>query len=116
MILLAGLIFLTVMAPILEETDCSVTSWYRTKNRNIEVHGVLNSKHMTGEAIDVICDTNKGKQEFIRKSKILGLRVVIYPDHIHAEVDDEQTIYARYIRSPYWYRDEDEGDETTGGD
>lgn len=69
----------------------SVTSWYRTGDRNMSVGGHLRSLHLQGLAVDVVLDeplTHKiATDARHRLAADLGLKLVIEGDHDHLQAD-----------------------------
>lgn len=63
----------------------SVTSWWRTAARNIEVGGLPNSLHLNGLAVDCVLALGKSKMSFLLDAKILGLHGTIEGDHVHVQ-------------------------------
>jgi len=68
---------------------CSVTSWYRTTHHNVAVGGCPHSKHLSGDAVDVVYDPGVHQwptlgtlQEWCR---VLGYRVIREATHDHFE-------------------------------
>lgn len=64
-------------------TQFSVTSWWRSVQRNVAVGGVAKSKHLFGEAVDVVAAE---PLVFKKKCDEVGLRVVDEGDHLHVEL------------------------------
>ncbi|KKN74081.1 hypothetical protein LCGC14_0394210 [marine sediment metagenome] len=63
----------------------SVTSWWRSPERNKKVGGVGNSWHLCGRGLDVIPDTDEDRAEILRLAPILDLEVINEGDHLHLE-------------------------------
>src|SRR3981189_3224326 len=65
-----------------------VTSWWRTAEHNAEVGGMPTSKHLTGDAIDVIWKGD-GPDDGILRSVATGanVRVVREGDHEHFQFE-----------------------------
>jgi len=66
-----------------KDYEFSVTSWWRSEARNKIVGGIDKSKHLTGEAIDVVLDESEDKAKFTEAAKDLGLYVYDEVDHLH---------------------------------
>lgn len=69
--------FLAMVFPL------SVTSWIRSRKRNVEVGGAANSFHLLGLAVDVVLDNGIEKPAFIQSAVNLGLHVIDETDHLH---------------------------------
>jgi len=54
----------------------SVTSGYRSRKRNAQVGGSINSHHLTGMAADVVLDDWSYKDEFIASAESNSIRAV----------------------------------------
>ena len=65
--------------------DCSITSCYRTKERNKIVHGHPKSLHMQGLAIDIVPDDWENTEKITNAIKILGLHYLVEKTHIHIQ-------------------------------
>jgi len=66
---------------------CSVTSWVRSKAHNAKVGGVPNSKHVTGQAIDVVWDIAPPPLEKLKPYLLdMEVKLVREKDHDHFEV------------------------------
>ena len=63
----------------------SVTSWWRTVARNIEVGGLANSLHLEGLAVDCVLFPGRSGEEFLRDARILGLYGRVEKDHVHIQ-------------------------------
>jgi hypothetical protein len=62
----------------------SITSWYRTPTRNRMKGGVDNSKHLTGEAVDVAWDGPYPPLDALKRHcAAYGVQVVREPSHGH---------------------------------
>jgi hypothetical protein len=60
----------------------TITSWWRSFQKNLDVGGVGNSLHMIGLAWDVVPATEENA-EILRAA---GLRVIDEGDHLHAQI------------------------------
>ena len=84
-----ALVFIMAVLPIAQEYGCSITSYFRTPQRNELVGGVPDSKHLKAEAIDCVLDADSyhpsGASEFFSRLEDFGFEVIIYPTHIHIE-------------------------------
>lgn len=67
------------------EFNFSITSWLRSKQRNIKVGGNVESFHLCGLGIDCVVDNSADKGPFIKRARRLGLDAVDEGDHIHLE-------------------------------
>lgn len=62
----------------------SVTSWWRTATRNREVGGQADSRHVYGEAIDVVWEGEPMRLELLQtRASLYCVRVVREKDHDH---------------------------------
>lgn len=68
---------------VAELVGARVTSWFRTAEHNAAVGGHANSKHLTGEAIDV----GREAHEFQRSVLRMFGREVVEADHFHYQTD-----------------------------
>src|SRR5882724_8023925 len=65
-----------------------VTSWWRTEAHNKEVGGMPNSKHLTGDAIDVVWKGDAPGDGMMKSiSYAAGIRVVREGDHEHFQFE-----------------------------
>jgi len=65
-----------------------VTSWWRTEQHNREVGGLPNSKHLTGDAIDVVWqDAQPDPGALLRMCARYELRLVREGDHEHFQFE-----------------------------
>lgn len=80
--------FLTEVVSICIEYRCSVTSWIRSPAHNELVGGVPTSKHLTGDAVDVVLDDKELTGRFMKRATDIGMKVIPYKDHIHLENTD----------------------------
>jgi uncharacterized protein YcbK (DUF882 family) len=60
----------------------TITSWWRSYQKNIDVGGAGNSLHMIGLAWDVVPVTDENA-EILRSA---GLKVINEGDHLHAQI------------------------------
>jgi hypothetical protein len=65
--------------------DFSITSWIRSKKRNAQIGGVIDSRHLLGLAVDCVLDDGMEKPEFIKHCVNLGLQPIEEGDHIHVQ-------------------------------
>lgn len=63
----------------------SVTSWFRTRAHNKAVGGAANSKHLSGQAVDVRIGDDGDRSQFKADAERLGLWVLEEDDHIHVQ-------------------------------
>lgn len=63
----------------------SVTSWWRTPERNAEVGGVPRSLHREGLAVDCVPGVGVSKEAFYAYLHKVGLYGVIEGDHVHLQ-------------------------------
>lgn len=66
--------------------SASITSWYRTQNRNRAVGGHPQSKHLQGLAVDLVPDDTSSKHAIIADASAAGLLAIDEGDHIHIQV------------------------------
>ena len=78
--------FVQTIAVIKSHAEFSVTSWWRSEKKNIEVGGDPDSLHLVGLAVDVEPDTKKEWYRIIHWAKRLGLKYKEYPKHIHLQI------------------------------
>lgn len=67
--------------------SCSITSWIRSPEHNARVGGVPTSKHLTGLAVDAVLDS-EDYEAFAEDARSLGLKAIVYDDHVHLEKID----------------------------
>jgi hypothetical protein len=79
--------FCKVVLTLAVEFNFSVTSWIRSKHRNRLVHGVDNSLHLCGCAVDVVLDLESEKSAFIDRCRRLGIKVIDEVSHLHLQVE-----------------------------
>lgn len=60
----------------------TVTSWFRSPRKNLEVGGAKNSLHLIGWAWDIAPDTDI----LTNRVRRLGLQAIREGDHIHAQI------------------------------
>lgn len=60
----------------------TITSWFRSPRKNVEVGGVRTSLHLIGWGWDLVPDTDANANKVRR----LGLQAIREGDHIHAQV------------------------------
>ena len=65
--------------------DLSVTSWIRSRKRNLAVGGVNNSRHLFGFAVDVVLDDLALTEQFVADANRIGLEVIQEGDHLHVQ-------------------------------
>jgi hypothetical protein len=63
----------------------SVTSWLRSKQHNVSVGGVPDSRHLFGLAVDVVFDRPEDRADFGLMATGLGLQVIDEGDHVHVQ-------------------------------
>ena len=64
----------------------SVTSWIRSVEHNKKVGGHPLSRHIFGEAVDLVFDTQKDKEEAIQQFLRKGYHVLDEKDHVHVQI------------------------------
>lgn len=66
----------------------SVTSWWRTRSRNRDVGGHVDSLHLIGLAIDIVLDSETDRAHFLHFVKRVGLKYIEYDNsnHIHIQI------------------------------
>ncbi len=64
----------------------SVTSWYRTPERNVIVGGHPQSRHLLGLAVDVVVDDARRVPALLDDARRAGLTAVDEGDHVHIQV------------------------------
>ena len=80
-----ALAFILAVVPITQEYGCSITSYFRTPQRNELVGGVENSKHLKAEAIDCVLDDRNLNVDLYLAVTEMGYDMIVYPTHIHIE-------------------------------
>lgn len=66
--------------------EAGVTSGYRTPERNAAVGGKPNSRHLSGEAVDLVPRNGETMgQLYARVSKLPGVRAINEGDHVHVQ-------------------------------
>lgn len=76
-----------------------ITSGFRTEEENARIGGVKNSKHLTGEAVDLRIQAGMHTARIIEALlSIPFFEVVIEKDHIHVEFNEDLLISRFYIR------------------
>lgn len=77
-----------------------ITSGWRSAQKNMEVEGVSNSKHIKGEAVDLrILSGTETARMIEALLSIPYFEVVIEKDHIHVEWNSETFISKLFIRN-----------------
>ena len=64
----------------------SVTSWIRSPFHNKKVGGHPKSRHLYGEAVDLVFDTIEGKKNAIEQFQRKGYHVLDEKDHVHVQI------------------------------
>lgn len=70
------------------QVDFSVTSWIRTEKRNHMVGGVETSKHLTGQAVDIVLDDWADLDKLLKLLDKTCLFIGIQQYHLHIEALD----------------------------
>ena len=65
--------------------DLSVTSWIRSKKRNVLVDGNDNSRHLLALAVDIVLDDKEEIFRFKADARRMDLIVVDEGDHLHVQ-------------------------------
>jgi len=90
-----------VQSPLIRKLDLAreiagapfvITSGFRCEDYNQQVGGVTDSAHLKGLAADIYADDSL--KRFLIISGLLGagfLRIGIYPNFIHADIDDTKS-------------------------
>jgi len=71
---------------LVKKYDASVTSWFRTEQRNKMVGGTSSSVHLNGMAVDVVCDKVSLHEQIASEARYCGLWALVEKDHVHIEV------------------------------
>lgn len=79
--------FLMMIHTLCTIHNASVTSWIRTVKRNRALGGRIDSRHLIGMAVDLVCDSAADKPLIISAAHRLGLDAIDEGDHIHIEAD-----------------------------
>ena len=74
-----------------EAPNAAVTSTIRTPDRNQRVGGVPNSRHLSGNAIDLTPEPGETTAQLAARLKRRGLEAIDEGDHVHVEWGDGQT-------------------------
>ena len=77
--------FVEKILELRKQFDFSVTSWIRSAERNHDVGGKTNSKHLLGLGLDTVLEKAENKESFFTAIKNLGLRFLDEGDHIHIQ-------------------------------
>jgi uncharacterized protein YcbK (DUF882 family) len=77
--------FVDKVYSIAEKHGGSVTSGLRSRSRNKIVGGKPASRHISGYALDVVCDNALGERRFIEDCQLEGFGVAEEGDHIHVQ-------------------------------
>jgi len=68
--------------------NASITSWYRTEQRNKRVGGRPTSRHLKGLAVDVVYDERLGRAHRGAIAQKYGLVLLHESDHDHVTLKD----------------------------
>jgi len=77
-----------VLLSKLTKCKLKITSGYRTKLKNTQVGGVINSLHLKNLARDIVI-INNCKYTYMQLGEIASLiipGVIVYPNHIHVDM------------------------------
>lgn len=77
--------FAVAVAQFCAETNGSVTSWWRSPARNVQVGGHRRSRHLTGLAVDVVYKPYERPAGVEVHAHALGLWLLAEGDHDHLE-------------------------------
>lgn len=67
--------------------SASITSWWRTEQRNHDKGGLENSYHLEGLAADLEPDNPDDRDRLAIAARALDLDAAIEADHVHIEDD-----------------------------
>lgn len=79
--------FAIITIELCNEFDASVTSWKRTRKRNLDVGGRSDSFHLEGLGADVELDDGSRAPAFVEAARARGLDAVDEGDRVHIELD-----------------------------
>lgn len=75
----------------------SFTSWWRSKQRNLQVGGARTSQHLLGLAVDVV-PVGGSRSELLRRLRAAGLVALDEGDHVHVQAFPAGVIPATWYR------------------
>jgi uncharacterized protein YcbK (DUF882 family) len=70
-----------------------ITSSFRTKEYNDEIHGSSRSQHLHGKAVDLSCNNGVFRAKIVRHALELGLTVGVAKTFVHVDCRDKQIVF-----------------------
>jgi len=78
-----------------------ISSGYRTLAHNENVKGEVNSSHLKGLAVDILCKDNRERYLLLFYALMLKIkRIGIYKKHIHLDIDPDKPQNIVWYGSP----------------
>ena len=90
-----GLVFKLDLAREMSGVGFTISSGYRTKSHNTKVGGISTSRHVTGDAVDILISNSSDRFKILKALIDVGFnKIGIYPDHLHVELhpDNDDSI------------------------